>query len=145
MPSSHAGLASYFVPSMNPQAQPIVAADSGIPPGCFFYAVGPERLHSALPMNPRAVHFGAMEIDLRHVAFTPELLASIPAEFARRYRVLPINISPHEFLVALADPSDLEAIDSLHKLVQRDVALCVAYGSQLDEFIGRLYGDGAKS
>jgi hypothetical protein len=25
-----------------------VSADSGIPPGCFYFAVGPERLHSAL-------------------------------------------------------------------------------------------------
>jgi type IV pilus assembly protein PilB len=91
-------------------------------------------------MNPRAVHFGAMEIDLRNVAFTPELLASVPAEFVRRYRMLPITVSPHEVVVALADPSDLEAIDLLHELVQRDVALCVADASQLDEFIGRLYG-----
>jgi type IV pilus assembly protein PilB len=92
-------------------------------------------------MNPRAVHFGAMEIDLRDVVFTPELLASIPAELARRCRVLPISISPDEFLVALADPSDLEAIESLHKLLERDVTLCVADASQLDEFIGRLYGE----
>jgi hypothetical protein len=28
-------------------AEPIVAADSGIPPGCFICAVGPERLHSS--------------------------------------------------------------------------------------------------
>ena len=95
-------------------------------------------------MNPGAEHFGAEEIDLRDVSFTPELLASIPAEFARRYRVLPISSSPLEILVALADPSDLEAIDWLHTLVQRDVALCVAYASQLDEFIGRLYGEDGK-
>jgi hypothetical protein len=96
-------------------------------------------------MNPRAVHFGAMEIDLRDVAFTPELLASISAEFARRYRVLPISSSPHEFVVALTDPSDLKAIDAVHELVQRDVALCVANASQLDEFLERLYGEGRKA
>jgi len=30
------------------RAEPIVAADSGIPPGCLAHAVGPERLHSSL-------------------------------------------------------------------------------------------------
>ena len=89
-------------------------------------------------------HYGAMEIDLRNVEFTPELLASIPARFARRCRVLPVSSSPHEFVVALADPSDLEAIDSVHNLVQRDVSLCLADASQLDEFIGRLYGEDGK-
>jgi hypothetical protein len=58
--------------------------------------------------------------------------------------MLPITVSPHEVVVGLADPSDLEAIDLLHELVQRDVALCVADASQLDEFIGRLYGEDGK-
>jgi hypothetical protein len=42
--------------------------------------------------------------------------------------------------LALADPSDLDAIDSLHDLLHRDLELCVAEASQLDEFIERLYG-----
>jgi hypothetical protein len=44
-------------------------------------------------MNPRAAHFGAEEVDLRKVTFTPELLAYVPAEYARLYRVLPEQVS----------------------------------------------------
>jgi hypothetical protein len=91
-------------------------------------------------MNPRAVHFGAEEVDLRLVAFSPELLACVPAESARRYRVLPIASSPDKLRLALADPSDLDVIDSLHHLLHRDLELCVAEESQLNEFIERLYG-----
>jgi hypothetical protein len=40
-------------------------------------------------------------------------------------------------LVAIADPSDLEAIDSLHDFVQRDLELCVAEAWQLDDFLAR--------
>jgi len=36
------------------RAEPIVAADSGIPPGCLAHAVGPERLHSAFGGIARA-------------------------------------------------------------------------------------------
>jgi len=95
-------------------------------------------------MNPRAAHFGAEEVDLREVQFTAELLARIPAELARRYRVLPIRSLPDKLFVAIADPSDLDAIDSLHNLVQRDLELCVAESWQLDDFIGRLYGEGGQ-
>ena len=91
-------------------------------------------------MNSRAAHFGADEVDLRSVAFTAELLACVPAESARRYRVLPIFSSRTKLRLALADPSDLDAIDSLHHLLRRDLELCVAEASQLDEFIERLYG-----
>ncbi len=91
-------------------------------------------------MNPRAAHFGADEVDLGQVPFTPELLACVPAEFARRYRVVPVLCSPGKLRVAMADPSDLDAIDSLHRLLRRELELCVAEESQLKEFIERLYG-----
>jgi MSHA biogenesis protein MshE len=91
-------------------------------------------------MNPRAEHFGADEIDLSQVAFTPELLGCVPAEYARHYRVLPVFSSPDKLRLALADPSDLDAVDSLNHLLRRDIELCVAEESQLNEFIDRLYG-----
>jgi type II secretory ATPase GspE/PulE/Tfp pilus assembly ATPase PilB-like protein len=91
-------------------------------------------------MNPRAGHFGAEEVDLRRVVFTPELLACVPAESARRYRALPVFNSREMLRLAVADPSNLDAIDALHHLLRRDLELCVAEESQLEEFIERLYG-----
>ena len=91
-------------------------------------------------MNPRAEHFGADEIDLRSVRFTPELLACVPAELARKYRVLPVSDSAQLLRIAVADPSDIDAIDSLNNFLKRDLEICVAEASQLDEFIERLYG-----
>jgi type IV pilus assembly protein PilB len=88
----------------------------------------------------RAEHFGAMEIDLRNVQFTAELLARVSAEHARRYQVLPVSSSPGKLCLALADPSDLAAIDATQKLLDADLEVCVADAKQLDEFIGRLYG-----
>jgi len=96
-------------------------------------------------MNPRAAHFGAEEVDLSKVSFTPELLARVPAELARRYRVLPVLSSPGELRLAVSDPSDLDAIDSLHHSLHCDLELCVAEAGQLDEFIERLYGGEASA
>jgi hypothetical protein len=94
----------------------------------------------ALAMNPRAEQFGAMEIDLRDITFTRELLALIPAVFARQHLILPVLYSPDRVVVAMADPSDLGAIDALHARLQRVVEIAVADESQLREFTGRLYG-----
>ncbi len=91
-------------------------------------------------MNPRAAHFGAEEVDLRQVAFSPELLACMPAELARRYRVLPISSSRDKLRIALADPPDLDALDALCHRLRRELELSVAEESQLNEFIERLYG-----
>jgi type IV pilus assembly protein PilB len=91
-------------------------------------------------MNPRASHFGAEEVDLRNVTFTPDLLACVPAELARRYLVMPIRSLPQKLVLALADPSDLGAIDSLHRILARDLELCVAEDNQLCEFINQFYG-----
>jgi hypothetical protein len=43
-------------------------------------------------------------------------------------------------VLALADPSDLGAIDSLHRILARDLELCVAEDNQLCEFINQFYG-----
>ena len=81
-------------------------------------------------------------MDLREVQFTPELLGRIPANVARRFRVLPVFYDPPGSLtVALDDPSDIDAIDIVNKITQLDVNLCIADSQQLDEFIQRLYGD----
>ena len=93
-----------------------------------------------MAVNPRAEHFGAREIDLRDVTFTRDLLALIPAEFARRHLILPVLDSPHRVVVGMADPSDIGAIDELQGRLQREVEICVADESQVQEFIGRLYG-----
>jgi type IV pilus assembly protein PilB len=91
-------------------------------------------------MNPWAEHFGTDEVDLSTVDFTPELLACIPAEMARRYRVLPISNLRSELWISMADPSDPEALDSLHQSLQRELVLCISEANQIDEFIERLYG-----
>ena len=81
-----------------------------------------------------------MTFDLRDVSFTPELLACVPAEVARRYRVLPVSNSDEAITVALSDPSDLDALDSLQRLLRRDIIVYPVEARQLADFIDRLYG-----
>jgi type IV pilus assembly protein PilB len=92
----------------------------------------------------RDEYFRTETVDLRSVQFTPDLLRCVPADIARRYRVLPIaEDTPISLIIAVADPSDLDAIDGIHFALRRHVGLRVADPRQLDEFIERLYGESA--
>ena len=84
-----------------------------------------------------------MLIDLSAVEFTPQLLEAIPRHLAWRYRVLPISENADGSLdVALADPSDIDAIDSLQYLLKREIQLRLAEENQLAAFLLRLYPHG---
>jgi len=88
------------------------------------------------------MRFGAEIVDLTKVDFTPELLRCVPADVARKYRVLPVFDLPGRLSIALADPDNLSTIDSLtHILKWPELEIRVAPKQQLDIFIQRHYGD----
>ena len=89
----------------------------------------------------KAAEFGAEFVDLTKVKFTPGLLRCIPAELVRKYRVLPVLERGDKISIAIADPSDLHAIDDLHSVLDRLIDIRVADGAQIDSFIERLYGN----
>ncbi|HEY4415106.1 MAG TPA: hypothetical protein VGO57_05390 [Verrucomicrobiae bacterium] len=89
----------------------------------------------------RSAAFGAERVNLAEVKFTPELLSCVPAEFARKHQVMPVQESSGRLAIAMADPSDLNAIDSLCHILNREIEVRVAEASQLDIFIRRFYED----
>jgi type IV pilus assembly protein PilB len=90
--------------------------------------------------HERNRYFQAKEIDLATVDFTPDLLRCIPKLLALKYRVLPISELGDCLCIALADPSDLDTIDTLHHVLKREVELRIADEQQIDMFLHRLYG-----
>jgi type IV pilus assembly protein PilB len=89
-------------------------------------------------------NFGAEHIDLSQVQFTPELLRLLPVEMVRKYRVLPVYKAGVNIAIAMADPSDLNAVDQLAHFLNSIIELRVADKDQLDTFILRLYGSSAR-
>jgi type IV pilus assembly protein PilB len=97
---------------------------------------------STLGGKATLMKFGAEIVDLTQVDFTPELLRCIPADVARKYRVLPVSDLLGRLSIALADPEDFNTIDSLiHILKKPELEIRIADEQQLDIFLQRLYGD----
>ena len=85
--------------------------------------------------------FAVEKIDLTTVHFTPRLLSQVPADTARRFRVLPVSETSGTLCLALTDPQDLRLLDELHRTLQRELDVCQADQHQIDTFLRRLYGD----
>lgn len=93
----------------------------------------------------RAEHAGTTLVDLAQVEFTASLLASIPADLVRMYRVLPVGQATSTIVVATGDPINANAFDDLSFALGREIQLRVAEQSQITEFIKRFYGEESTS
>lgn len=92
-------------------------------------------------MRDKADAFGAQYVDLKQVAFVPEILRHVPARLAHKYQVLPLRLIAHTncLKLALSDPSALDSIDHLHQELPYHLEICVADAHQLRTFINKLY------
>ena len=60
-----------------------------------------------------ALHLGLTMVDLRSETLDPEIVALLPEDVARRYTVLALRKRDGHLTVAMADPTDLRAIQDL--------------------------------
>ena len=67
----------------------------------------------------KAAQFGAEVVQLGGMKIEDEVISIIPRHIARKYRVIPIFKNENKVAVAIADPSDLNTIDSLTHLLER--------------------------
>jgi len=80
-------------------------------------------------------------VDLNAAKITDEVIATIPRHIARKYRVVPVFKHEGSLTVALADPSDLDTIDSLTHLLRMDISLQVASEADIEAALSKYYGE----
>jgi len=84
--------------------------------------------------------FGLPSVDLSQVKVDPALLKLIPAETIRKYRVLPIKRAGAVVTLAMADPSDVFALDDIKFLTGYTIEPVVASESAIVTAIQAGYG-----
>jgi type IV pilus assembly protein PilB len=89
----------------------------------------------------KAAHFGAEVVDLAQIRIPDDVIAAVPRHIARKYRVVPVFKHDNALTVAIADPSDLDTIDSLTHLLHSEISLQVAADSDIEQALGKYYGD----
>ncbi|MCE9587504.1 MAG: Flp pilus assembly complex ATPase component TadA [Verrucomicrobia bacterium] len=81
-------------------------------------------------------------VDLSLVTPSPELINLLSPETARRYKTVPVYEHDGSLVLAIADPMDFEAFDSIGFLLKRPVEFVCAVPTQIQDKLDRLYPQG---
>jgi type IV pilus assembly protein PilB len=84
--------------------------------------------------------YGVPSINLDHFEVDPTIIKIIPAETARKYQVLPLSRSGATLTIAMADPTNVFAMDDIKFMTGYNVEPVVASESALEDAIDRYYG-----
>ena len=87
-----------------------------------------------------AAHANMDFVDLSQMTVSPEVIAMIPAEVARRYKVVPLAQMDASLMVAIGDPLNFDTFDSLGFLLKRDVEFVCASPDSIAKALVKYYG-----
>jgi hypothetical protein len=73
--------------------------------------------------NAKAAHFGVEVVNLAELKLDDTIIAAVPRHIAKRYRCIPVYRHGNTLGIAIADPSDLDTIDSLHHLLNAELEI----------------------
>jgi len=79
-------------------------------------------------------------IDLSVMVIPPEIIKQIRAGDARRFKVIPVAFGETGLVVAVSNPLDIDAIDSLSFLLQRELELVCSSPEKIREALIKYYG-----
>ncbi|MFT3734151.1 MAG: GspE/PulE family protein [Rhodocyclaceae bacterium] len=103
-----------------------VLIDSGV--------VTEERIAIAI-----ANQIGVPFVDLRDKDIDPAIAGVLPETMARRFRALVLEDMGNQYLLGMADPSDVFGYDEIARTLNKDITLAVLAESQLLARIDRFY------
>ena len=93
----------------------------------------------------KAAQFGAEVVHLGTMRFPTTSSPSSRATIAKKYRVIPVFKTDGKVAVAIADPSDLNTIDSLTHLLNAEIELRVASEPDIEAALTKYYGGEKKT
>lgn len=86
--------------------------------------------------------YGVPSINLVEFEIDPDVIKLVPHEVAERHQVIPVNRAGASLIVAMADPSNIFAVDDLRFLTGYNIEVVVASDGAIREAITKYYGSG---
>ena len=84
-----------------------------------------------------AKRLGLELVDLSRINLDPTAVSAIPNQLAKKHEILPIAWKESKLVVAMADSSDLVALDDVRTITQRELIVVIATRSDLVQTIER--------
>jgi type II secretion system protein E len=79
-------------------------------------------------------------IDLSTKVIPPEIIAQLRGDDARRFKAIPVASTDTALVVAISDPFDIDTIDSLSFLLQREIDLVCTTPEKIRQALIKYYG-----
>jgi type IV pilus assembly protein PilB len=79
-------------------------------------------------------------IDLSEVTIPEEVVEMVPETIARENATLPLTVNGEELKIILSDPMDIETVEKLRFILNRQVQIALAPRENILEAINRYYG-----
>ena len=89
--------------------------------------------------------YGVPAINLSEFEIDGEVIRLVPREVAEKHQVIPVNRAGASLIVAMADPSNIFAIDDLKFLTGYNIEVVVASDGAIRESIEKYYGQGGET
>jgi flavin reductase (DIM6/NTAB) family NADH-FMN oxidoreductase RutF len=83
---------------------------------------------------------GYQRVNLDELRITPELLAVVPANIAKRYRCFPAKVDKRGIHLACADPLNPSAIKKIEEILQKKIMVRLAPEDDIETLIAEHYG-----
>ncbi len=90
-----------------------------------------------------SVSLGIPYVKLTEIRADEESLKLVPERIARKYKLLPLARTEDVLKVAMADPSNITALDELKRETNLKPSIVLASDKEIDEYIEKYYGGGA--
>jgi type IV pilus assembly protein PilB len=97
-------------------------------------AINDESLHDLL-----SEHFKVPAVKLSELELDQDIVSLVPEEFAKKYRLIPINRTGRTLVVAMADPSNIEAVDQLKFLLEYNIEVVVTTEAEIKQALDKYH------
>lgn len=78
-------------------------------------------------------------IDLKHTAIDPAVISSVPKKIAKKFKLVPFAEDGDSFRVAMDNPNDVMALDTLRSLIGKTIEIYAADLQSINETIEMYY------
>jgi len=92
-----------------------------------------------------ASEYGMETFDLNDYHIPEDVVLSITSEIARRYKCVPIMKYDNSITVAIADPTDIETLDSLRYILKTDIEGVVCKEADINKALASYFGSTEES
>jgi len=80
-------------------------------------------------------------VDLSAFSAPPEIVETVAADVAQRYKVVPVGVEAGRLRLAVSDPHDFETLDSLPHVIPHDIEFVCSTPESINDVLIQFYGD----